>query len=257
MRAYAGGHGLAAERMHLPLTGIEVVLAIVIMSGAAAVQATIGFGAGLIAAPLLVLIHPAFAPTPLLAASLVLTVLVAWRERASVDLDGLTYVITGRAIGTVPAAWLLATISGAAFDAVFGILVLVAVGLSLARGGFQRSGRNLTLAGIASGMMGTLSSIGGPPVALMYQRASPAVFRATLGVHLIVGTTMSLVSIWLVGRFGVVELALAGVLVPPVLLGYGLSRFGIHLVDAVLLRRAVLVLSSSAALAVVARALTR
>ncbi len=233
------------------------MLAGVIMAFAASVQATIGFGAGLIAAPLLLLIHPAFAPTPLLAASLVLTVLVAWRERASVDLDGLKFMVTGRAVGTVPAAWLFATISGAAFDALFGILVLLAVGLSLARGGFERSGRNLTLAGIASGMMGTLSSIGGPPVALMYQRAPPNVFRATLGVHLIVGTTMSLLSIWFVGRLGAVELALAGVLVPPVLLGYGMSRFGMHFVDAALLRRAVLVLSSGAALAVVVRAITR
>jgi len=241
--------------MQMPLTGSEAALAMVIMAGAAAVQATIGFGAGLIAAPLLLLIHPAFAPTPLLAASLVLTALVAWRERLSVEVEGLKFIITGRAIGTVPAVWVFATISGAAFDALFGLLVLLAVGLSLVRGGFERSGRNLTLAGIASGMMGTLSSIGGPPVALMYQSVPPAVFRATLGVHLIVGTSMSLLSIWLVGRLGAVELALSGILIPPVLLGYGLSRFGMHLVDATLLRRAVLVLSSSAALAVVARAI--
>lgn len=243
--------------MHMPITGSEAALAVVIMSFAAAVQATIGFGAGLIAAPLLLLIHPAFAPAPLLAASVVLTGLVAWRERSSVDVAGLKFIITGRAVGTIPAAGLFASLSGAAFDAVFGALVLIAVGLSLARGGFERSGRNLTIAGIASGMMGTLSSIGGPPVALMYQRVPPPVFRATLGVHLIVGTSMSLLAIWLVGRLGAVELALSAVLIPPVLVGYGLSRFGMHRVEASLLRRAVLVLSSTAALVVLARAIAR
>ena len=241
----------------MPITGSEVALALVIMSFAAAVQATIGFGSGLIAAPLLLLIHPAFAPTPILAAGLVLTVLVAWRERASVDVEGLKFIVAGRAVGTIPAAWLLATMSAATFDAVFGALVLIAVGLSLVRGGFERTGRNLTVAGVASGMMGTLSSIGGPPVALMYQRVQPPVFRATLGVHLIVGTGMSLLAIWFVGRIGTVELALAGVLIPPAVIGYSLSRFGMHLVDASLLRRAVLLLSSGAALAVLSRALAR
>jgi len=81
------------------------------------------------------------------------------------------------------------------------------------RSGYERSPRNLSIASVASGLMGTLSSIGGPPVALVFQGTEPARFRATLGVHLIVGASLSLLAVWWVGRFGATELTLSGILV--------------------------------------------
>jgi uncharacterized membrane protein YfcA len=221
---------------------------------ASAVQGSIGFGAGLLAAPVLLLIDPAFAPAPMLVSNLVLTMLVARREWSSVDFHALRFIVGGRLVGTILAAGVLAKISGAGFDLLFGMLVLIAVVLSLLGGGYPRSPRNLSIAGIASGLMGTLSSIGGPPVALVYQGTDPSRFRATLGVHLIVGATLSLIAVWSVGRFGTTELMLAGVLIPAALTGFWLSRFGIDLVEAGHIRWAVLVLSTLSALVILSRA---
>ena len=222
---------------------------------AAAVQASVGFGAGLLAAPVLLLIDSGFVPAPLLVANLFLTVLVAGREWSSVDFSSLRFIIGGRLVGTLLAAWILAKLSATSFDVLFGVLVLAAVGLSSVRGGYKRSPRNLSIAGVASGLMGTISSIGGPPVALVYQGTHPARFRATLGVHLIAGATLSLIAVWAVGRFGISELMLAGVLIPAALAGFWLSGFGVPFVEAHHVRWAVLVLSTLSSLAVLGRGL--
>jgi len=222
---------------------------------ASAIQGSIGFGAGLLAAPLLLLIDPAFAPGPMLVSNLALTLLVARREWSFVDFDALRFIVGGRFLGTLGAALLLARLSAASFDLLFGVLVLIAIVLCLARGGYERSPRNLSLAGVASGLMGTISSIGGPPVVLVYQGTEPARFRATLGVHLIVGASMSLLAVWSVGRFGRPELALSAVMIPASLAGFWLSRFGVLRVQASHIRTAALVLSTLSAIGVLWRAL--
>jgi uncharacterized membrane protein YfcA len=229
------------------------VVAAAVVAVASAVQGAVGFGAALLAAPALLLLHPAFAPGPILVSNLVLTLLVVRREWAFVDFRDLRFLAGGRAAGTVVAAGVLASLSQVLFDLLFGTLVLIAVGLSLLRGGFPRSGRNLTLAGFASGLMGTLSSIGGPPVALIYQGVDPPRFRATLGVLLVLGATLSIAATWAVGRFGDTEVILSAVIVPAAFVGFWLSRFGIHWASGPRVRVAVLVLSTSAALGVLAR----
>ena len=226
-----------------------------IMAVAAAVQGSIGFGSGLLAAPLLMLIDPGFVPAPLLAANLVLTVLVAQREWSAVDFAALRFIVGGRLVGTLLAAAFLARFSGASFDILFGVMVLIAVMLTAVRGARVSSSRNLAVAGVASGLMGTISSIGGPPVALAYQEADPARFRATLGVHLVVGASLSLLAIWAVGRIGATELALAAVLIPGALAGFLLSGFGVGILDAKHLRLAILGLSTVSALVVLWRAI--
>jgi hypothetical protein len=178
--------------------------------------------------------------------NLVLTLLVVRREWAFVDFGDLRFLAGGRAAGTVVAAGVLASLSQVLFDLLFATLVLIAVGLSLLRGGFPRSGRNLTLAGFASGLMGTLSSIGGPPVALIYQGVDPPRFRATLGVLLVLGATLSIAATWVVGRFGDTEVILSAVIVPAAFVGFWLSRFGIHWANGPRVRVAVLVLSTRA-----------
>jgi uncharacterized membrane protein YfcA len=237
-----------------PLTVAEAAAAVVVTVLASAVQASVGFGAALLAAPALVLIHPAFVPGPMLLSNLVLTVFVAQREWSEADFEGLKFVVFGRLAGTVAAAALLATISQTVFDACFGVLVLAGVVLSVVHGDIVRSRVNLAIAGVASGLMGTLSSIGGPPVALAYQNVSPTVFRATLGIHFLIGGAMSFLAIWAVGRFASTEVVLAALLVPPALLGYWFSRFGIRWVDARHVRASVLILSAAAAAIVLWRA---
>lgn len=229
------------------------MLAACVLAVACAVQGSLGFGSALLAAPILALIDPTFVPGPILAANVLLTFLVARREWSAVDFEGLKFILLGRIVGNLVAVAMLVQLSRAFFDGLFGVLVLLAVGLSLARREFERTPRLLAGAGFASGVMGTISSIGGPPVALVYPHSDPARFRATLSAHFIFGGSLSLLALALVGRYGATELLLTGLLLPAVFAGFWLSHFGLARVDGPLLRRGLLALSATAGVGVLLR----
>ena len=184
----------------------EAVLAIVVIAVGTALQASLGFGLAMIAAPLLLLVNPVFVPGSLLAAALLLCVWVAWQDRHAIDTGYFTATITGRLLGTVPAMLLLGSISALTFDIIFAVLVLLAVAMSLVHNTLQPTPRVIFVASIAAGFMGTISSIGGPPVALVYQNANGASLRANLSVLFAIGALISLVALTVIGRFGLADL---------------------------------------------------
>ena len=64
-------------------------------------------------------------------------------------------------------------------------------------------------------------------MALVYQGVDPPRFRATLGVLLALGATLSIAATWVVGRFGPTETLLSALIVPASFLGFWLSRYGL------------------------------
>lgn len=210
--------------MSLPFGAIEALVALAVVVLGAAVQAGVGFGLALIAAPVLLLLHGPLVPGPLMAASLVLTLLVAHRDRASMDLSGIAWALTGRVVGTAGAAVFLALASAALFDLVFGALVLLAVALSLLGLHVPPGRASAAGAGALSGLMGTISSIGGPPMALLYQREGASRLRGTLAGFFVLGAFLSLGALVAVGRFGRVELELAAFLAPAMAIGFAVAE---------------------------------
>lgn len=237
----------------LPISLVEVGIALAIVTLGAMVQSSVGFGFGLVAAPVLLLIDPAFVPAPMLTAGLTLTILVAQRERRSIDLLGLKYAIAGRVLGTIPAALVITIMSKVLFDSVFAGMVIVAVILSTVGLSVTPTRGTTFTAGALSGFMATISSIGGPPIALLYQNAEGPRFRATLSGFFVVGVILSLVALALVGRFGVEEFMMGLILVPGILLGFALSGFVVKWVDRRGVRPAVLTISFFSAVAVLWR----
>jgi uncharacterized membrane protein YfcA len=179
--------------------------AVLITAVGTAVQASIGFGAAMIAAPLLLLIDPAFIPGPMIATLLLLSMRVAWQERHAIDYRVVRPAVAGRLLSSLPAALLLGSVSAVTFDLIFSLLVLLAVALSLMRIAVQPSTRTVFCATLLSGFMETLSGIGGPPIALVYQSTRGPELRANLSVLFMIGTAISLVVLFFVGRFGADE----------------------------------------------------
>jgi uncharacterized protein len=83
-----------------------------IVAAASTLQASTGMGMALLAAPLLALIDPALVPGPALCAVMILSAVVAWRERAVLDVHMLAPAILGLLIGTAIGARLLALLVG-------------------------------------------------------------------------------------------------------------------------------------------------
>jgi uncharacterized membrane protein YfcA len=209
----------------LEFTVLEVALALGVVTLGASVQATLGFGMALIAAPLLLLIEPQFVPGPLMAASLCLTGLVAHRDRAHIDIAGMKSATLGRVLGTLIAMTFLSVASAQSFDLVFGVLVVFGVLLTVFHPALRPTRLTTGLAGVASGLMGTISSIGGPPMALVYHDAGAARLRGTLAGFFLFGTVISVAGLAIVGRYGWYEIQLSLILCPGMIVGFfvGLS----------------------------------
>lgn len=235
------------------MSALDLVLAGAVVFCGAVLQGSIGFGLGLMAAPLLVLVEPRLVPAPLLLASGVLTVLLTHRERHAIITDDLKWSLGGRVLGTLPALAVLTVVPGERLGLAFGALVLLGVGLSASGWHLPPSPRVLLGAGALSGFMATIAAIGGPPMALVYQRESGPRIRATLSAYFVVGVAISLAGLAWVGRFGLAETALAGALIPAILAGFWVSRHTARRLDRGSLRPAVLIVSAASAAAVIVK----
>jgi hypothetical protein len=120
---------------------------------------------------------------------------------------------------------------------------------------FEPGPRTLFGAGVLSGFMGTASSIGGPPMALVYQHGPGDRLRATLGMYFVAGGVMSLSALAVVGRFGPIEAWLGAALVPGIALGFTVSSRLKGLVDRGYTRPAVLTVAVAMGLSVIIRQL--
>ena len=133
--------------------------------------------------------------------------------------------------------------------------MLSAVALSISGLTLPRNPRTLAATGFVSGVMGTMTSIGGPPIALVYQNAEGPELRASLNTYFALGSAMSIPALALAGHFGRVELVSGMLLLPATGLGFALSGASRRYLDEGRTRGAVLAVASVSALAVVLRTL--
>jgi hypothetical protein len=153
------------------------------------------------------------------------------------------------------ASYLLASLPTEETSLIIGALVLLGVVLSVSGLSVHRTTGTLIGAGVLSGVMGTLSSVGGPPMALLYQDAKGPKIRATLAGFFILGTNISLAALILVGNFGWTEFVTAVTLVPGVVLGYLLSSRVKVWLDKGYMRPAILAVCAASAVAVIVKQL--
>ncbi|AXK32303.1 sulfite exporter TauE/SafE family protein [Streptomyces armeniacus] len=82
----------------------------------------------------------------------------------------------------------------------------------------------LLTAGAAAGLTGTATSIGGPPLALLYQRQPAARVRATLGGFFLGGTLISVLTLAAAGELTAHQVSTGLLLVPFVVAGFAAGR---------------------------------
>lgn len=222
-----------------------------IVAVSAALQGSVGFGFALVAAPLLLLIDHRMVPGPVLFASLPLALMMAYRERGSVDMPGLKWSFVGMLPGTVVGAALLASIPDGEISLFSGGLVLLAVGMSLCGLYFRPTPGTLLGAGVLSGIMNVTASIGGPPMALVYQDRPGSRLRGTLSSYFIFSSGLSLLVLMVMGNFGIDKVEMSLLLLPGTLVGFVVSNRTLSLLDRGYTRAAVLTLSALAALAAI------
>jgi uncharacterized protein len=230
---------------------MAVGLVTAVMAISAILQGAVGFGLGLIAIPFLIYLDLRFVPGPLLVAALTLHMLVLQRDRSGVDRSGLAMLLSGRVLGTIPAALLLASLPLESMKILLATVVLAGAIMGVLHSGGHPTRAILFGAGAASGFMATAAGLGGPPVALVYQRETGVRLRGTLAAYFIVGTVLSLIALAWAGRFGTDEMRMSVWLIPGTVIGYFLSRPAAAYLDGGRTRVAVLTVSALAAVSVI------
>lgn len=231
------------------MTLLQWVLASAAVGAGACIQGTIGFGLNLVAAPVLLLVDTSLVPGPAVFLALVLTTLTARRERAFIDVPAVGWALLGRVPGVALGALALVALPTRGVVAAFVAAVLAGVVMSALDWRLQPTRMTLLGAGAVSGVMGTAASIGGPPMALLYQRSPGPTIRATLSAYFAVGVVTSLTALAAVGRFGTAEVRAALLLVPALVAGYLASGRAAAVLDRGWTRAGVLALSAGSALA--------
>lgn len=237
------------------LTIPQFLIASLAIGAGAALQGSIGFGMALLASPILILVDQGFIPVPYMLASLWLSVSVVLRERQAIDLKGIQWAVVGRIPGTLLAGWLLVIAPKDIMVLVFGALVLVAVLISAVGKKFPPVRTNLVGAGFLSGIMGTIATIGGPPMAIVYQDSESPTLRTTLSGYFIFGGLFTAVTLFFMGQVGWREVWLAVALLPGIFLGYLLSSKLLPYIRKEHTRTGVLVLATVSALVIIGRQL--
>ena len=237
------------------MSPFEIAAAVVVMAVGAAVQGGVGFGMNVVAAPILIQIDPDLVPGPLLAASLANTLLIAFRDRSGIDRSALSWALLGRLPGAALGAFLLVEVFSEWGLSVFlASVILVGVALSVTPIRLPRGRSIIAVGGFVSGVSGTSTGVGGPPLALTLQHVEPRRLRGTLSVYFLLAASLSLVFLAAWGRFGTTHLLAVAVLVPGQLLGYLVSGRLVRLLDRGYTRPALLVISVAAALSLLIRA---
>jgi uncharacterized protein len=232
---------------------VLLIAATLIVAVGAALQAATGMGMALFAAPLLALIDPAYVPGPALCAVIALSALVAWRERTAIDRRIMVTALFGLVVGCVVGALVLALLTGRDLSQVFAMMILAAVGLSLAGLRFRTDTLALLIGGAASGVLGTMSGAHGPPIALVLQHEAPDRLRATLCAFFAVGGAISVLALAAAGLMGAARIGLALELLPGAVLGFAVAPLFAGRLDQKRARAAVLIISALAALALLLR----
>ncbi|MCU4677358.1 sulfite exporter TauE/SafE family protein [Catenovulum sp. 2E275] len=232
---------------------IIVLVNCIVMIGTL-IQGIIGYGIGMFCAPLLFMINPEYVPAPMVLLSTVLTVSMLLRDKSDLKVDQVSWTMLGGFFGVVIAGIILNQVSLQQFQIVFGLLILLAVIISIIGYTPKINKLNTCIAGYLSGFMGTLTAVGGPPVALLYQRVKAAQLKANLSafflfLNVIIVTTL----IW-IDKLTLNSLVLVAVAIPGLFIGFYLSGLVARFINPQQLRIFILIFSTLSGFASIIKA---
>ena len=237
----------------IPLWALAVI-ALALLIGTM-VQGLVGLGLGLVGAPVATLVAPELMPGLLLCTAAVLPLMQLANNREQIDWRGLAWSLPARVPGTGLGVWLVTVFTDRALSVAVGVMVLAAVLLTWRTVSVPITPASLVGAGVISGVTSTATSIGGPPIAILYQRRPPVQVRSTLAVYFSLGAMFSLAGLGLTGQLLAREIWLAALCVPFLLAGLWLSARVGRRVEPTRIRHIMLVVCAASALALLVRSL--
>lgn len=233
----------------------ELLLVGAITVVAAFVQTSSGVGFAMVSVPLLALVDVAYLPAPMLMASLLLSTLMSAGSRRHVVPAEMRVLLPWTCVGVVLGALALRSLPVERLGLVFGLLVLAGLAVSVLAPRVPLRPATLGPTGFASGFMGTVAGLHGPPLAALYGREDPEKARATIALVFTLGYAASLIALWLAGLLDARRALLGVALAPGTVLGFLAARGARRWIAPALARGAMLAIASTSALLLVVRSL--
>lgn len=236
--------------------GISVgafALILVLVTLGAAVQGMVGLGLGMVSAPIVTIVAPELMPGMLLWLACFLPILHLITQHGDIDWRALFIVLPARIPGTIIGVAMVALLTTAQMGIVIGTMVLVAAVLTWRAVIVPVNGYTLAGAGVLSGITGTATSIGGPPIALVLQHRPPQQIRDTMAVMFLAGCAMSLAGLALGEQLAANELWIALCAIPCLWLGLTLGRSVARRVEARVIRPVILLVCATSAIVLLIR----
>jgi uncharacterized membrane protein YfcA len=230
------------------------VIAAAVLLGSV-VQSAVGLGVGLVAAPVTALLEPALMPGALLMVAVLMPCLTLVFDHHDIDWGGLLWSLPARVPGTLVGVWVVTTLTARELGIAIGVVVLVAVAVTWRAITVPINRGTLSAAGFTSGITGTATSIGGPPIAIVYQHRPAREIRTTMAVYFLVGATLSLVALLVSGDLDSEQAVAAAELLPFLAMGAVLGAVARRSIPAHVVRPAVLIVSSASALVLLVRSM--
>ncbi|MBK5289240.1 MAG: sulfite exporter TauE/SafE family protein, partial [Acidimicrobiia bacterium] len=209
--------------MPLDVGGWQLVAALVIVMIGGLIQGVIGYGMNLVVVPLVAVLIPGSVPGSMVLLSMPMTLTMLLREHHAIDWLGVRWITTGRLPGTVIGLLVLAALPEEQLAFAIGLLIILGVVLSVIHPGIKVGRATAFGAGMVAGVSDTAASVGGPPLALLYQRAQPHTFRATLATSFLIAASVSGIALAARGRLSGEQLLLTAMFLPAMLTGLALS----------------------------------
>lgn len=170
---------------------------------------------GMLVSPTMAVLAPEYLP-----ASVLLLGIFVGAGAISLDFSDVSWKeawpgMLGRMLGAFAGAGIaLALVDREGFSVVVGCLVLLAVVLSLSGLRIRITAMTLSIAGFIAGIMGTITAIGAPPMAILYASEAARRARAMQNLFFMWGMVWSIAALGLAGLIDLIDVILTVCLIP-------------------------------------------
>ena len=188
------------------------------------VQTAVGFGMALIAAPIIVVLNPLWVPYVLTVTALSVSVGNTWNQRHHVQWKQIIPPMLSRIPGTALGTWILLNLDTQWLQMTVAGMVLLAIVVTVKLKPFASTPFNMSIAGFISGITGTTTSIGGPPMALVMQHSAGHHARANLSAYFVYSCVVALIGYMVVGLMTTDLWIQSATMVPVAYLGFFIGK---------------------------------
>ena len=187
-------------------------------------QAAIGFGMALISAPIIVMVKPGWVPYVMTVMAMTVSMNTCWDQRNDIEWRNMLTPMLTRIPGTTIGTWLLIVMSLQQLQIAVALMVLISVVITMKIKPFPATPVNLGIAGFISGVTGTTTSIGGPPIALVMQHSAGPTARANLSAFFVYSCIISIAGYQYAGLMTKEAWIIGLSFVPMAFLGFWLGK---------------------------------